>query len=304
MVEPSDESSIDLSRSNTHHSDASSRATSANDSRFLDPLKDCPVPFNEGPTSTGPDHDHHDIAIDNAAKPSVHDAPAGSAINEALPPSSPPLAENNHGDAPPPIDQSAGGETKANIFVRFYTACKEILFASWINVLLIFVPVGITVQFMGVSPNIVFAMNAIAIIPLAGSLSYATECVASEMGDTVGSLMNVTFGNAVELIIFIIALTKNEIRIVQASLLGSILANLLLILGMCFLFGGLRFREQVCARSVRLSLTSAEMKIDLQQRGYSNECVSSKSQRDESLAPSKLVHLSPFANGRLTSGAS
>ncbi|KAL8346952.1 hypothetical protein RB598_000693 [Gaeumannomyces tritici] len=56
--------------------------------------------------------------------------------------------------------------------------------------------------------------------------------------------MNVTFGNAVELIIFVIALVKNEIRIVQASLPGSILANLLLILGMCFLLGGLRFREQ------------------------------------------------------------
>ena len=61
----------------------------------------------------------------------------------------------------------------------------------------------------------------------------------------MGALLNVTFGNAVELIIFIIALVAKEIRIVQASLLGSILANLLLILGMCFLFGGLRFREQV-----------------------------------------------------------
>ncbi|KMP06088.1 vacuolar calcium ion transporter /H(+) exchanger [Coccidioides immitis RMSCC 2394] len=64
------------------------------------------------------------------------------------------------------------------------------------------------------------------------------------MGDKVGALLNVTFGNAVELIIFL-ALVANEVRIVQASLLGSILANLLLILGMCFLFGGLRFREQL-----------------------------------------------------------
>ncbi|KAI4271845.1 MAG: hypothetical protein LQ337_005713 [Flavoplaca oasis] len=87
-------------------------------------------------------------------------------------------------------------------------------------------------------------MNAVAIIPLAGLLSYATESVAREMGDTVGALMNVTFGNAVELIIFI-ALVKNEIRIVQASILGSILANLLLILGMGFVVGGLRYREQV-----------------------------------------------------------
>jgi Ca2+:H+ antiporter len=88
-------------------------------------------------------------------------------------------------------------------------------------------------------------MNAVAIIPLAGILSHATECVASRLGDTIGALLNVTFGNAVELIIFIIALVKNQIRIVQASLLGSILANLLLILGMAFLLGGLRFQEQI-----------------------------------------------------------
>jgi calcium/proton exchanger cax len=57
--------------------------------------------------------------------------------------------------------------------------------------------------------------------------------------------MNVSFGNAVELIIFIIALVKNEIRVVQAALVGSILANLLLILGMALLIGGLQYREQV-----------------------------------------------------------
>ena len=65
------------------------------------------------------------------------------------------------------------------------------------------------------------------------------------MGDTWASLLNVTFGNAVELIIFIIALVKNEIRIVQASIIGSVLANLLLILGMAFVLGGLRYREQI-----------------------------------------------------------
>ncbi|KAF7549820.1 hypothetical protein G7Z17_g6125 [Cylindrodendrum hubeiense] len=116
---------------------------------------------------------------------------------------------------------------------------------SWLNVLLIFVPVGIVVaEINGIHGGIVFGMNAIAIIPLAGLLSFATESVAREMGDALGALLNVTFGNAVELIIFI-ALVKDEIRIVQASLLGSILANLLLILGMGFFLGGLRYREQI-----------------------------------------------------------
>ncbi|KAL5362431.1 Sodium/calcium exchanger protein-domain-containing protein [Aspergillus floccosus] len=128
--------------------------------------------------------------------------------------------------------------------VRFFSHTKDALCHSWVNVLLVFVPVGIAVEAAGLSPAIIFAMNAVAIIPLAGLLSHATECVASRLGDNLGALINVTFGNAVELIIFI-ALVKNEIRIVQASLLGSILANLLLILGMAFLLGGLRFQEQI-----------------------------------------------------------
>lgn len=128
---------------------------------------------------------------------------------------------------------------------RFYKHTKDALCHSWVNVLLVFVPVGIAVEAVGLNPAIIFAMNAVAIIPLAGLLSHATESVASRLGDTIGALINVTFGNAVELIIFIIALVKNEIRIVQASLLGSILANLLLILGMAFLLGGLRFQEQI-----------------------------------------------------------
>ncbi|KAJ5885426.1 Sodium/calcium exchanger membrane region [Penicillium taxi] len=128
---------------------------------------------------------------------------------------------------------------------RFGLHTKDAIFHSWVNILLVFVPVGIAVKAVGLSPAIIFAMNAVAIIPLAGLLSHATESVACRLGDTIGALINVTFGNAVELIIFIIALVKNEIRIVQASLLGSILANLLLILGMAFLFGGLRFQEQI-----------------------------------------------------------
>ena len=128
---------------------------------------------------------------------------------------------------------------------RFVIHTKNAICHSWINVLLIFVPIGIAAEAAHLSPTIIFAMNAVAIVPLAGLLSHATESVASRLGDTLGALLNVSFGNAVELIIFIIALVKNEIRIVQASLLGSILANLLLILGMAFLLGGLRYREQI-----------------------------------------------------------
>ena len=145
----------------------------------------------------------------------------------------------------PPTGEPERDTTKRPIFRRLLETQKKIWFHSWVNVLLIFVPVGIAVHFAGVNPNVVFALNAVAIVPLAGLLTFATESVAHRLGPTLGALLNVSFGNAVELIIFIIALVKNEIRVVQASLIGSILANLLLILGMAFLIGGLEFQEQV-----------------------------------------------------------
>lgn len=88
-----------------------------------------------------------------------------------------------------------------NGIIRFGKHAKTTIFHTWINVLLVFVPVGIAVEAAGLSPTIIFAMNAVAIVPLAGLLSYATECVACRLGDTIGALTNVTFGNAVELII-------------------------------------------------------------------------------------------------------
>lgn len=141
--------------------------------------------------------------------------------------------------------------TPNSLVARLLFTIKAIMVSSYVNVLLLFVPVGIAVgsarnSGAAVRPSLVFCLNSVAIIPLANLLSFATETMAARRGPAVGALMNVTFGNAVELIIFVIALVKDEIRVVQASLLGSILANLLLILGMCFLLGGLRFREQVC----------------------------------------------------------
>jgi Ca2+:H+ antiporter len=107
-----------------------------------------------------------------------------------------------------------------------------------INWLLIAVPVGIALHFTKVNPLAVFVVNFLAIVPLAGILSFATEEIALRVGEVLGGLLNASFGNAVELIVGIIALTKKEIIIVQTSLVGSILSNLLLVMGMCFFFGG------------------------------------------------------------------
>jgi Ca2+:H+ antiporter len=105
---------------------------------------------------------------------------------------------------PPDGVSDTAGQHKGRlqkILKRFLLAIKRILLSSWINTLLVFVPAGIVVHHVHVSATTVFAINAVAIVPLAALLSYATESVAIKMGDTVGALMNVTFGNAVELII-------------------------------------------------------------------------------------------------------
>ena len=101
-----------------------------------------------------------------------------------------------HTDTNMIIDQPQLG-----IIARVYRTSKHIVCYSWLNILLIAVPVGVGVRYAGINPVAAFVVNAIAIVPLARLLSYATECVARTLGDTVGALMNVTFGNAVELII-------------------------------------------------------------------------------------------------------
>jgi Ca2+:H+ antiporter len=89
---------------------------------------------------------------------------------------------------------------------RIVRTARVIIFGSWANVLLVFVPVGVAVHFAHAPAGVVFAMNAIAIVPLAGLLGKATETVAAGFGDAIGALMNVTFGNAVELIILLVPL--------------------------------------------------------------------------------------------------
>ncbi|MCJ1469877.1 hypothetical protein MMC07_008521 [Pseudocyphellaria aurata] len=121
---------------------------------------------------------------------------------------------------------------------------KATVLNSYINILFVFIPVGIAMHFTKVSPVVIFVMNFIAIIPLAAMLSYATEEIALRTGETIGGLLNASFGNAVELIVSIIALVHDEVLIVQTSLIGSMLSNLLLVLGMCFFFGGLNRVEQ------------------------------------------------------------
>jgi Ca2+:H+ antiporter len=83
----------------------------------------------------------------------------------------------------------------------FIYTLRQIFLRSWLNVLLIFVPLGIASNAAGFQPIVIFALNALAIVPLTGLLTYATENLASRLGVGLGALLNITFGNLVELII-------------------------------------------------------------------------------------------------------
>ena len=110
--------------------------------------------------------------------------------------------------------------------------------------LLVFVPISAAAHFLGWGELAVFATAAIAIIPLAGWMGHATEEIAVVVGPSLGGLLNATFGNATELIIALIALNAGLINVVKSSITGSIIGNLLLVMGLSMLLGGIKFKEQ------------------------------------------------------------
>jgi Ca2+:H+ antiporter len=118
-------------------------------------------------------------------------------------------------------------------------------FQHMLNWLLLCVPIAIGLEYLAPQQHLaIFFAAAIAIIPLAGWLGKATEQLAERSGEGVGGLLNATFGNATELIIAIAALRAGLHDVVKASLAGSIIGNILLVLGAAMLCGGLRFKEQ------------------------------------------------------------
>jgi len=123
----------------------------------------------------------------------------------------------------------------------------EKLFApeNLLNLLLIFVPVAVVLELMHANPVAIFAASGLAIIPLAGWMGRATEHLAEKLGEGLGGLLNATFGNAAELIIALMALRKGLFDVVKASITGSIIGNILLVLGLSVLLGGLKYPKQV-----------------------------------------------------------
>ena len=111
---------------------------------------------------------------------------------------------------------------------------------KYLNLLLIFAPVAIVGSFLHVPETWLFVTSALAVIPVAGILGRATEELAVHTGPRVGGLLNATLGNAAELIITIFAIQAGLLDLVKASITGSIIGNVLLVMGFSVLLGGLK----------------------------------------------------------------
>lgn len=117
---------------------------------------------------------------------------------------------------------------------------KNLIFIGF----LVFIPISLTAYFLKWGSLAVFLTAGLGIIPLAAWMGVATEEIAGVAGPSLGGLLNATFGNATELIIALVALNAGLVDVVKASLTGSIISNLLLVMGFAMLLGGLRYKEQ------------------------------------------------------------
>jgi len=124
--------------------------------------------------------------------------------------------------------------------IIFSMSKKDIIFA----IMLLLIPVSFAAEYKEWGASVVFISAGLAIIPLASYLGLATEEIAVVVGPNLGGLLNATFGNATELIIAFFALKSGLIEVVKATITGSIISNLLLVMGFSMFLGGLRYKEQ------------------------------------------------------------
>lgn len=139
------------------------------------------------------------------------------------------------------FDSRDGQQSGGGSFIR---VIWDMLASKIINIFLIFLPFGYLSYAYDWGDNYVFWLNFFSMLPLASILGDFTEELALHTNQVVGGLINATFGNAVEVVVAIQAMNAGQIRVVQASMLGSVFSNLLLVLGCCFFFGGIKFKEQ------------------------------------------------------------
>jgi Ca2+:H+ antiporter len=127
---------------------------------------------------------------------------------------------------------------------------------GWPYTLVPFIPIAVVLELLHASPALIFATSAIGVIPTAALMGRATEELADRVGPGIGGLLNVTFGNFPELLIAFFALREGLHEVVKASIIGSVLGNVLLVMGAAMLVGGVtRDRQSFSARAARSQAT-------------------------------------------------
>lgn len=134
---------------------------------------------------------------------------------------------------------------------------KDFLAEHWLDVLLIFIPIAVIFHYTHRPAIWTFIASGLAIVPLAGWMGKATESLSEKLGAGVGGLLNATFGNAAEMIIAFQGLRAGLTEVVKASITGSILGNILLVLGLSIVAGGLKYKNQ------KFNRTAASMSATL-----------------------------------------
>src|SRR3954452_9792095 len=136
---------------------------------------------------------------------------------------------------------------------------------GWPYLLVPFIPIAVVLDVASLSPTAIFFTSALGVIPTAALMGRATEELAARSGPGIGGLLNVTVGNAPELIIALFALADGLHEVVKASLVGSILGNILLVMGAAMFFGGIRrdrqFFDATAAQSQALMLLLASVAL-------------------------------------------
>jgi len=138
------------------------------------------------------------------------------------------------------------GALKKNIYSPpiLQAIAQKLRIGKTFYLLLIFIPISYYFALFTTDKTITFITSILAIIPLARIMGYSTTQIALQTNPTISGLISATFGNSIELIIAIIALQNGLIRVVQASMIGSIIGNILLLVGLSVFFGGLRYKHQ------------------------------------------------------------
>lgn len=154
--------------------------------------------------------------------------------------------------------KNESSEAPVDISAAEWKNFRDMWIGKPISLLLLFAPFGYLSHALNWSPTAIFWLNFLTMVPLASILGDFTEEVAIHSGDVIAALVGASFGNAIEIIMTINLVLSNQIRVVQSTLIGSIYSNMLLVLGMCFLFGGI-----VCGKEQTFSSRNATSSMSL-----------------------------------------